>query len=280
MKAPTVIGFHRCIPQVPYSLGLQLQQKLVAKRLADPSMPNMMLLLQHTPVYTAGRRLKGAASAEEALRIKNSTGLDLFETSRGGQTTFHGPGQLVGYPVLDLRTIQRRNLVPVSTATVSNSNNQKPAPVGTTVRGFVAGVEDAIISACSEFGVKTNRTVHTGVWVNDERKVAALGIQVSRYITSHGFALNCNVDLKYFDAIIPCGLEDKQATSLTFEVKLENPEAEDVTLDRAIPAVARGFNKAFDVDMVPLSTIDAALSQEIDEFLHFGKEENPFFFCI
>ncbi|KAJ3018737.1 UNVERIFIED_CONTAM: hypothetical protein HDU68_011003 [Siphonaria sp. JEL0065] len=291
MSIQSQICFHRCQRLVPYTTGLQLQQKLVQQRLSNPSQPNMLLLLQHSPVYTAGRRLKGQASADEALRIKSSnfqvlgnlylagsnisleTGLDLFETSRGGQTTFHGPGQLIGYPILDLRTIYRRN-------EPAPSPNAK-AP-GTSVRGFVAGLEDAIMSTCSQFGISTKRTPHTGVWASDDRKVAALGVQVSRYITSHGFALNCNVDLTYFDAIVPCGLEDKQATSLTREVGIlaKEESVQDVTVDLAIPALVKGFEEAFEVEMASLSTVDPALAQEIDEFLQFGKQETPFFNCI
>ncbi|KAJ3067919.1 hypothetical protein HDU98_008892 [Podochytrium sp. JEL0797] len=184
----------------------------------------------------------------------------MFETARGGQTTFHGPGQLVGYPILDLRTIHQLN-------PSTGVKEQRHAP-GTTVRGFVDGLEEAVIRACGEFGITAKRTENTGVWASEDRKVAALGVQVSRYITSHGFALNCNVDLSCFDAIIPCGLVDKQATSLSHELKLRNgPTAPEITVDMAIPAVTKGFMEAFDVEMIPLSDLDPGLAQEIDELL-------------
>ncbi|KAJ3291652.1 hypothetical protein HDU79_002163 [Rhizoclosmatium sp. JEL0117] len=268
----SLIAVHHCRPLVPYNLGLQLQKKLVSKRLSDPTTPNVLLLLQHTPVFTAGRRMKGASTSDEATLIKQKTGLTLFETPRGGQTTFHGPGQLVGYPILDLRTITEKN------SSTKPGDEKRP---GVSVRGFVHGLEEAMIHACGEFGVHAMRTENTGVWVSEDRKVAALGVQVSRYITSHGFALNCNVDLSYFDAIVPCGLVDKKATSLTREVAgREGEGGREVTVDRAIPAVTAGFEKAFDVDLVPLSTIDAALATEIDELVTFGEKENPYFFCV
>ncbi|KAJ3404473.1 lipoyl(octanoyl) transferase [Chytriomyces confervae] len=252
-----MIAYHHIKKKVPYGIGLKLLEHLVTQRLNNPNMPNLLLLLEHEPVYTAGRRLKGSALAEEAMRIKKTNGLDIFETARGGQTTFHGPGQLVGYPVLDLRTIVARN----SSATTGEGKfNHR----GTTVRGFVAGIEDSIIRACEGFGVPAVRTSDTGVWASQDRKLAALGVQVSRYITSHGFALNCNVDLSYFDAIVPCGLEDKRATSLTFERRLANKSPEQVTVSEAVPAVCAGIESVFNVQVSPLSVVDQELETQID----------------
>ncbi|KAI8618296.1 hypothetical protein BC830DRAFT_1166313 [Chytriomyces sp. MP71] len=287
----TVIGYHRLRGLVPYRVGVRLQEQLVQRRIADPSVPNVLLMLEHSPVYTGGRRLKGDAFVIEAARIKldyvtyillnllvaTETGLELFETARGGQTTFHGPQQLVGYPVVDLRTIETR--LPSATANNPNKNAHS-----ISVRAFVGSVEDALIVACGRLGVNTKKTKDTGVWVTDDRKVAALGIQVSRYITSHGFALNCDVDLKYYDAIVPCGLSDKQATSLTRELELlllkptqetgqpkSNQVKVRVTAEDAIPAVCFGLEQVFNVQMIQLSSVDERLASEIDNFVEQNK---------
>ncbi|KAI9101940.1 hypothetical protein DFS34DRAFT_567297, partial [Phlyctochytrium arcticum] len=151
---------------------------------------DIVLLLQHPPTYTAGRRLKGS-DASEGERLRK-LGAGYFETLRGGQTTFHGPGQLVGYPILDLRKM------------------------GLGVRNYVCTLERFLIDTCSKYGIQAARTQDTGVWVED-RKIAALGIQVRQHITSHGFALNANVDLEWYKHIVPCGLEGKSVTSVAAE---------------------------------------------------------------
>ncbi|KAJ3139799.1 hypothetical protein HK100_010976 [Physocladia obscura] len=236
---------------VAYLDGVRLMEDLVRRRIADGTRPNILLLLEHAPVYTAGRRLKGAQLEAEQRAVYAKTGIALVATGRGGQTTYHGPGQLVGYPVADLRTLA-------------------PAPgerLG--VRGFVAALEAAVMAACLTLGVATTRTGDTGVWAaaDASRKVAALGVQVSRYVASHGFALNCDVDLRAFDHIVPCGLADKHATSLTNERLLSNRIISPVTVDDAVPAVITAFADCFNADMPLLHDVNPVVESEIFAFL-------------
>ncbi|KAJ3211433.1 hypothetical protein HDU82_005888 [Entophlyctis luteolus] len=238
---------------VPYTVGLELQQNLVKQRISNHKLPNVVLLLEHAPVYTAGRRLKGVELEAERAVISANTGLALIPTARGGQTTFHGPGQIVGYPITDLRTLH---------------------PDVQTVRGYVAGIEGALMHACQLFGVETMRTEHTGVWASHDRKPNAemapdfiKGVQVSRYVTSHGFALNCDANLRYFNAIVPCGIAGTSATSISFERVLLGKQGPDVTVADAVPALARGFEVAFKSEIVNLEEVDFAFARQINDFL-------------
>ncbi|KAI9208126.1 uncharacterized protein BJ171DRAFT_405697, partial [Polychytrium aggregatum] len=155
-----------------------------------PIHTNVLLLVEHPPTYTAGRRIKGTTDSE-GPRLQ-ALGAEYFETLRGGQTTFHGPGQLVGYPILNLQAHE----------------------IG--VRSYVSNIENTLIQTCAKFGINATTTQDTGVWIQD-RKIAAIGIHVKRHITAHGFALNCDTDLRWFDHIVPCGLPDKKITSLSQE---------------------------------------------------------------
>jgi lipoyl(octanoyl) transferase len=174
---------------VPYAEGLAVQEELVERRRAG-AIPDQLLLLQHPHVITLGSSSDGnhvlLDAAERAL-----LGIELFETGRGGDVTYHGPGQLVGYPILDLK------------------------PDRKDVHAYVRDLEEGLIRAVAEFGIDGRRQPGlTGVWVGEE-KLAAIGVRVSSgWITSHGFALNVSTDLGFFDAIVPCGIRDHGVTSM------------------------------------------------------------------
>lgn len=179
----------RWLGSVAYADALVMQQELVRRRRAG-EIPDQLLLLEHPHVITLGT----SSSAEHVLvseEERRLLGIDLFETGRGGDVTYHGPGQLVGYPVLDLKP-DRRDL-----------------------HRYVRDVEEALIRALASLGVAADRKPGlTGVWVGGE-KVAAIGVRVSSgWITSHGFALNVSTALGYFDAIVPCGIREHGVTSL------------------------------------------------------------------
>jgi lipoyl(octanoyl) transferase len=180
---------HR-LGSVPYEEGLALQQRLVEERKAG-RIPDQLLLLQHPPVITLGAKVRNDRShvlaTDEALE---EAGVSLFETGRGGDVTYHGPGQLVGYPILDLR------------------------PDRCDVHRYVRDLEDVMIAMAAGFGVRAERVAGlTGAWVG-RNKLAAIGVRISRWITSHGFAFNVSTDLGHFGLIVPCGIADRGVTSL------------------------------------------------------------------
>jgi lipoyl(octanoyl) transferase len=171
-----------------YTSALELQRQIHHDVVASVR-PNTLILLQHPPVYTAGRRTLDSE--------KPVDGSPVIDVDRGGKITFHGPGQIVGYPIVKLR----------------NPND---------VVGFVRELETALIAVCKEFDLQAERYCErSGVWIRDEkgdRKIAAIGIRVAKGVTMHGFALNVNPDLSYFDRIVPCGISDAQVTSLEKEL--------------------------------------------------------------
>jgi len=181
---------------IDYDRALELQRSLHGE-IAENQRPNTLLLLQHPPVYTAGRRTLDSE--------KPSDGSPVIEVDRGGKITFHGPGQIVGYPIVRLK----------------NPND---------VVGFVRELETALIGVCAELGISAERYCErSGVWIRDERgdrKIAAIGIRVARGTTMHGFALNVNPDLSYFDRIVPCGIADAEVTSVSKELGREFSMAE------------------------------------------------------
>ncbi|ADP79811.1 lipoyl(octanoyl) transferase LipB [Pseudofrankia inefficax] len=189
------------LPVVPYLEAWELQRDLAAKRGAGEA-PDTLILLEHPDVYTAGRR------TEDAERPFDGT--PVVDVDRGGKITWHGPGQLVGYPILAL-----------------------PRPLD--VVAYVRVLEDAMIAVCAEFGVPTHRVEgRSGVWTMDDgRKLGAIGIRVRQGVTSHGFALNCEPDLAAFSRIIACGITDASAGSLTGEL------GRTVTVAEARPVVER-----------------------------------------
>lgn len=180
----------RRLGAVGYADALALQERLVSERKTD-RIPDQLLLLEHPPVITLGARARqdrGHLLAEPA--VLERAGIGLFEAGRGGDVTYHGPGQLVGYPILDLR------------------------PDRCDVHRYVRDLETVLIATAAHFGVVADRISGlTGAWVGQD-KLAAIGVRVSRWITSHGFALNVATDLSHFDLIVPCGIRDRGVTSL------------------------------------------------------------------
>jgi lipoyl(octanoyl) transferase len=180
----------RRLETVPYADALSLQRALVEERRAG-TVGDLLLLVEHPHVLTLGVRGDGGRShilAEADALV--SQGVDVYETGRGGDITYHGPGQIVGYPILDLK------------------------PDRCDVHRYVRDLEDVLIRAAADCGVDAARVAGlTGVWVGDE-KLAAIGVRISRWITSHGFAFNVSTDLGYFDMIVPCGIADRGVTSL------------------------------------------------------------------
>jgi lipoyl(octanoyl) transferase len=203
---------------VPYETGLALQADLVAARKAG-TIADTLVLLQHPPVITLGVKVR--QSREHVLATDDelaAKGIALFEAGRGGDVTYHGPGQLVGYPILDLK------------------------PDRMDAHRYVRDLEDALIGACGDFGLAAERkTGLTGVWVGDE-KVAAIGVRLSRWVTSHGFALNVATDLQHFGLIVPCGIADRGVTSLSR--LLGNAPAMSTVEDRVIHHICRVFDRS------------------------------------
>jgi lipoyl(octanoyl) transferase len=173
--------------RVEYGSAFELQQRLVARRKAG-AIPDQLILLEHPHTITMGRNghMENLLAGEEIL---TRAGIAFHPTDRGGDVTYHGPGQIVGYPILDLREWQR------------------------DVGAYVRAIEQTLIDTLSDFGIQAGRIPKlTGVWVG-ERKIAAIGVHISRWVTSHGFALNVSTDLRYFQYIVPCGLT-KPVTSM------------------------------------------------------------------
>ncbi|XP_058832569.1 putative lipoyltransferase 2, mitochondrial [Topomyia yanbarensis] len=182
--------------KLDYHKSLRLQKVISSTVLKDSTGPfrNVLILTEHDPVYTVGIRTKDYGPAEEQ-RLK-TLGAQFVRTNRGGLITFHGPGQLVAYPILNLKNFQP------------------------SVRWYVCHIEKTIIELCRRYGIRAATTEDTGVWVQD-RKICAIGIHASRYVTTHGLALNCNNDLRWFEHIVPCGIPGKGVTSLSVEAGRE-----------------------------------------------------------
>jgi lipoyl(octanoyl) transferase len=238
--------------RVPYRAGLELQARLVGLRKAA-AIGDVLVMLEHEPVLTLGRNIgrkdggrkdggrENVLLSEEALRAR---GVEVIETNRGGDVTYHGPGQLVGYPIFDLRGPLR-------------AAGKRLGPVD-----FVRQMEEALIRTMADYGVASMRVPgRTGVWTQPngsiaEKKIAAIGIHVSAGVTSHGFALNVTTDLKDFEWIVPCGIEDRGVTSLELESPNSTPAA-DLTLETAAERVARQFGQVFQAQVLWLDSLDA-----------------------
>jgi len=202
---------------VGYQQSLRLQQARVVARKAG-TIADTLLLLEHPPVYTLGRNAKSENILFSPERLRR-LGAEVFETDRGGDVTYHGPGQLVGYPILDL-TLHRRDLA-----------------------WYMRSLEEVFIRVAAEFGIQAGRIAGArGVWVGND-KLVAMGVHVSRWVTSHGFAFNVNTDLRFFDWIVPCGLRDKGVTSL--EKLLGRP----VSMQTVTEGVIGHFGAVFGMEM-------------------------------
>ena len=192
----------RRLGTIGYQPALDLQQQLVEER-TQGRIPDQLLLLEHPPVITLGARNRNSrANVLESAESLARQGVAVFETGRGGDVTYHGPGQLVGYPILEL-------------------------PVGRRdVHRYVRDLEEVLIQAVSDFGITATRQPGlTGIWVGDQ-KLAAIGVRISRWVTSHGFALNISTDLSHFGLIVPCGISDKGVTSMEQLLGRKVPMAE------------------------------------------------------
>ena len=201
--------------RVPYDRALDWQRTLAAARIDGRLEADVLLLLEHPPVVTLGR------TAREA-HVLRSDDLEVVEVERGGDVTFHGPGQLVGYPIFDLRS----------------------PPYRQDLHWYLRTLEDALIVALAELGIPAERNAgYTGVWTRG-RKIASIGVHVKQWVTWHGFALNVTTDLAQFERIVPCGIEGVEMTSVERETKA--PVAEDLWA-HALDAVVRGFEDAFGV---------------------------------
>ena len=200
---------------VPYADALAMQRALVEERKAG-TIPDLLLLLQHPAVITLGVRGDGGRSHILATGERLAElGIAVHETGRGGDVTYHGPGQVVGYPIVNLDPDRR------------------------DVHRYVRDLEEVMIQVCAGYGVEAGRIAGlTGVWVGAD-KIGAIGVRISRWVTSHGFALNVATDLRHFQLIVPCGIADKQVTSVEAELgrAVPMPEVEE--------AVVRGFESVF-----------------------------------
>lgn len=193
----------------PYAETWELQRELVKKRRAD-EVPDTLLLLEHPPTYTVGRAAKDGSNLGAGEEYLRSLGAEVFWSERGGDATFHGPGQLVGYPIMRVR--------------------------GRDTRKYLWDLEEVVIRTLSSYGLTgEHHPDYTGVWVG-EKKIAAIGVKFSSgWISSHGFALNVNTDLSWFSRITPCGISDLGVTSLQKELEKEVP----------LPGVERGITESF-----------------------------------
>jgi len=225
--------------RVDYATALDLQQTLV-HLVKEGRIGHTLLLLEHPPVITLGRN----AAEQNIVASRDvlvSNGIELHETDRGGDVTFHGPGQLVGYPIFDLRGFTPR--------------------IGAVE--FVRKIEEALIRACGDLGIVTQRVPGmTGVWTQEGAKIAAIGVHIARAVTSHGFALNVNTDLDYFKLIVPCGIADKPVTSL--ERELSRASRKLPSLEETAELVARNFGRVFEAQTLWLESLDALLASPQD----------------
>jgi lipoyl(octanoyl) transferase len=216
-----LVRVHR-LGLVEYGQALALQEELHAKRVLG-EIPDTLLLLEHMPVVTLGR----AAKIDNVLLTRErlaARGIGLYETGRGGDVTYHGPGQLVGYPILDLSPDRR------------------------DVRRYVRDLEELMIRVSDDFGLRAERLEGmNGTWIRDEalgdRKIGAIGVRISRWITMHGFAYNVTTDLADFGVIVPCGIRGKGVTSLARELE------RDVSIDEVADRVELAFAERFDAEL-------------------------------
>jgi lipoyl(octanoyl) transferase len=263
---------------VDYATGLRLQRQLVELR-KEEKIGDVLLLLEHSPVITLGRNAK-AANVIASPELLVQRGVELFECDRGGDVTFHGHGQIVGYPIFDLRRFPR------GAADASPAQRKHLGAVD-----FVRCLEEVLIRTCADFAIPTKRVPGlTGVWTDvgrhdtpvesrdarvataasavrpseasrpeefTEAKVAAIGIHISRFVTSHGFALNVDTDLSFFNLIVPCGITAKPVTSMQQELGRE------LDLNAVAESISRNFGTVFSSQMLWVETLDALLGRSV-----------------
>jgi lipoyl(octanoyl) transferase len=229
--------------RVPYAEALAIQQQVVAARKQN-LIDDTLLLLEHPPVLTLGRNAhRSNVLASDDLLAQR--GVELHEINRGGDVTYHGPGQLIGYPIIDLR------------GDLPGKKGPHLGPVD-----YVRLLEEALIRTCGDFGVLTQRICKlTGVWTVAggsirEKKIAAIGVHVSQGVTSHGFALNVTTDLRDFDWIVPCGITDRQVTSLELEADADRQP----TMEAAINSTARHMGRTFERQVLRCNSLDDLLA--------------------
>jgi lipoyl(octanoyl) transferase len=225
---------------VRYADALELQRDVARRRITGEIAEDVLLLVEHPPVVTLGRTAK-AANLVASRELLSARGVELFEVERGGDITFHGPGQLVGYPIVDLKR-HRQDL-----------------------HWYLRQVEEALIRGVAAFGIEAGRVdKYTGVWVDSgrdsRRKLASIGVHARDWVTWHGFALNVTTDLRYFDLIVPCGISDVVMTSVAREV-----DAGSVVMRDVSDAIVRAFAEVF--DLAPRTVDRGALEIEPTERL-------------
>jgi lipoyl(octanoyl) transferase len=236
--------------RVPYAEALAIQQQVVTARKQN-QIADTLLLLEHPPVLTLGRNASRSniLASDEFLHQR---GVELHEINRGGDVTYHGPGQLVGYPILDLR------------GDLPGKKGPHLGPVD-----FVRLLEEVLIRNCGNFGVQAQRIgKRTGVWTIaggsiQEKKIAAIGVHVSQGITSHGFALNVTTDLRDFQWIVPCGISDREVTSLELEANPDRDPEHQPTMDAALNATARNFGHVFERQMLWCESLEQLLAASV-----------------
>jgi lipoate-protein ligase B len=217
--------------RVAYEEALELQRHIARDRISGALPQDVLLLVEHPPVVTLGRASKGKhlTSSPEFLRSK---GVELFEVERGGDVTFHGPGQLVGYPIVDLK---RHRL---------------------DLHWYLRKIEEALINMLAEYEIVAERNPSfTGVWTKG-RKIASIGVHARDWVTWHGFALNVTTDLSYFDLMVPCGIDGVVMTSIARELGTD-----DVSMQDVIERVSASFGAAF--DLTPVVTSRAVLFETV-----------------
>lgn len=221
VKIKSAIRDLQLLPEFVEETTINAQRPTANEQL---STTNYLLLVEHPPVYTLGK----SGNIENVLineEMRSAKGIDFFHTNRGGDITFHGPQQIVGYPILDLEKFE------------------------TDIGKYLRNIEQVIILTLVKYGITAGRSPgETGVWIDadkkgKERKICAIGVRSSRWITMHGFALNVNTDLSHFNFIIPCGIQNKQVTSIEKEL------GHKVDFEEAKEKVKRNFEKVFDVEL-------------------------------
>jgi len=233
--------------RIPYAEGLAIQRRVVDAR-KQGIIADTLLLLEHPPVLTLGRNShrENVLASDELLAERN---VELHEINRGGDVTYHGPGQLVGYPIFDLR------------GDLPGKHGPHLGPVD-----FMRMLEEVIIRVCGDYGIMAERIKgRTGVWTVaggavQEKKICAMGIHVSQGVTSHGFALNITTDLRDFDLIVPCGITDRTVTSLELEAQATEDPTRQPTMQNAINSTARAFGRVFERQILQVDTLDELLA--------------------